>query len=115
MADRESVIKGPEVHLTPNSRCKGCPYPNNGFCGDQVFRDALALLKAQELELHYRTPRKVEHEATIKRCCTCPSCGNVLDQFERFGVGKVRIMNNYCHFCGQALDWSDEEKSVVRL
>jgi len=45
---------------------------------------ALVLLKSQEQELRYRTPQKVEHEATLKRCCTCPSCGNVLDQFEQF-------------------------------
>lgn len=48
MTDREKVIKGLEIHLKPNSRCAGCPYPNNGLCGDQLYRDALALLKAQE-------------------------------------------------------------------
>lgn len=47
MIDREKVIKGLEIHLKPNSRCMGCPYPNNGLCGDQLYRDALALLKAQ--------------------------------------------------------------------
>lgn len=45
---REKVIRGMEIHLKPNSRCVGCPYPNNGLCGDQLYRDALALLKAQE-------------------------------------------------------------------
>ena len=109
------VIKGLECCITDGPDCPNdCPYI--GDCNrKQLHTDALALLKAQERELHYRTPRKVEHEATIKRCCTCPSCGNVLDQFERFGVGRVRIMNKYCHFCGQALDWSDEERSVVRF
>lgn len=48
MNDLEKVIKGLEIHLKPNSRCMGCPYPNNGLCGDQLYRDALALLKAQE-------------------------------------------------------------------
>ena len=47
MIDREKVIKGLEIHLKPNSRCMGCPYPNNGLCGDQLYRDAIALLKAQ--------------------------------------------------------------------
>ena len=46
--DREKVIKGLEIHLKGNSRCKGCPYPNNGLCGDQLMADALALLKEQE-------------------------------------------------------------------
>lgn len=113
MTDQEKVIKGLECCAVG---CRsGCPYSDIDDCESVLCADALALLKAQERELRCRTPRKVEHEATIKRCCTCPSCGNVLDQFERFGVGKVRIMNKYCHFCGQALDWSDEERSVVRF
>lgn len=48
MNEREKVIQALEIHLKPNSRCVGCPYPNNGLCGDQLYRDALALLKAQE-------------------------------------------------------------------
>lgn len=48
MNDWEKVIKGLEIHLKPNSRCMGCPYPNNGLCGDQLYRDALALLKEQQ-------------------------------------------------------------------
>lgn len=48
MPDREKVIKGLEIHTKPNSRCVGCPYPNNGLCGDQLYMDALALLKEQE-------------------------------------------------------------------
>lgn len=48
---REKVIRGLEIHLKPNSRCVGCPYPNNGLCGDQLYRDALALLKEQEARL----------------------------------------------------------------
>ena len=47
MTDREKVIKGLEIHTKPNSRCVGCPYPNNGLCGDQLYVDALALLKEQ--------------------------------------------------------------------
>ena len=117
MDNMEKAIKGLEccVLRDPDdkSRCEQCPY--DGACLNRLKHDALVLLKSQEQELRYRTSRKVEHEATLKRCCTCPSCGNVLDQFEQFGVGKVRIMNDYCHFCGQALDWSDEEKSMVRF
>lgn len=48
MPDRGKVIKGLEIHTKPNSRCVGCPYPNNGMCGDQLYMDALVLLKAQE-------------------------------------------------------------------
>ena len=54
MIDREKVIKGLEIHTKPNSRCVGCPYPNNGLCGDQLYRDALALLKEQAEIVHCR-------------------------------------------------------------
>jgi len=47
----DKVINGLKVHLKPNSRCAGCPYPNNGLCGDQLYRDALALLEEQEPRL----------------------------------------------------------------
>ena len=48
MIDKEKVIKGLETHIKPNSKCVGCPYPNNGLCGDQLYHDALILLKEQE-------------------------------------------------------------------
>ena len=48
MVDREKVLKGLEIHTKPNSRCVGCPYPNNGLCGDQLYMDALKLLKEQQ-------------------------------------------------------------------
>ena len=62
-----------------------------------------------------RTPTKVEHTATIYKCCTCPTCGNVVDEFDKWGETYTRITTDYCRFCGQALDWSDEERSVVRF
>lgn len=54
-------------------------------------------------------PKKLTHEATLIRCCTCPTCKNVLDEFEEFvpNGGKIRIKTQHCKFCGQALDWSD--------
>lgn len=57
----------------------------------------------------YRTPKKVTHEATLYRCCTCPTCKNVVDEFERFGDAEkpVMIASSYCRYCGQALDWSE--------
>lgn len=52
MTDIEKVIKGLEIHIKQNSRCVGCPYPNNGMCGDQLYMDALALLKEQEKRIN---------------------------------------------------------------
>ena len=58
--------------------------------------------------LEKQTPKKITHTATLKTSCTCPNCGNCLDKFEKFGESIVRIKHQYCHFCGQALVWSDE-------
>lgn len=55
-------------------------------------------------------PKKVTHEATLYKCCTCPTCKNVVDKFEKWGESTVRITCEYCHFCGQALDWSEANK-----
>lgn len=47
--------------------------------------------------LEKATPKKVTHEATKTNLNTCPNCRNV--------VGY----QDYCMFCGQALDWSEED------
>ncbi len=59
--------------------------------------------KARERQM----ARKITHESTIYKCCTCPNCKNVVDEFETIGDKKMRVTFNYCHFCGQKLDWSD--------
>lgn len=51
------------------------------------------------------TPRKVEHQASLYRYGTCPNCGNVVSEFEKWGEQTVHITVAYCKFCGQALDW----------
>lgn len=53
-------------------------------------------------------PTKVTHEASLYRCCTCPSCHNVVGRIERWGDSDVRITEPFCKLCGQALDFSDE-------
>ena len=46
------------------------------------------------------TPKKVEKN--IEDVSYCPNCKVV--------VANKNIINdlNYCHYCGQAVDWSDE-------
>lgn len=60
--------------------------------------------------LEKQIPKKITHEATLQRCATCPTCKNVLDEFIEFipGQPKIRVTFTNCHFCGQALDWSDD-------
>ena len=56
-----------------------------------------------------QVPKKVTHEATLYKCCTCPTCKNVVDEHTDFLDKRVRVTVQYCKFCGQALDWSDKE------
>lgn len=72
---------------------------------------------ADEVEkaMRKQTPQKVTHEATLLRCCTCPSCKNVVDHFEMFGDARMRVTYQYCHFCGQKLDWGGYKEEMDRL
>ena len=67
----------------------------------------IAMSKALERQI----PTKVTHEASLYKCCTCPNCKNVVDKFEKWGESTVRITYQYCHFCGQNLDWQDETRT----
>ena len=59
--------------------------------------------------LEKQIPQKVTHEATLYKCCTCPNCKNVVDEFTEFMGNRCRVTPIYCKYCGQALDWSDSE------
>ena len=74
--------------------------------GDYVGLEAL---KIAALSLGKQVPKKPTHEATLCKCFTCQSCKNVVDEFEAIGNEKHRVLVPHCRFCGQALDWSDEE------
>ena len=52
-------------------------------------------------------PKKITHEATLKKCCTCPACLNVVDEFVKIGDIRIRVEFEHCYFCGQKLDWSE--------
>lgn len=75
--------------------------------------DPIEMLEARRIgmkALEKQIPKMVTHEATLEICCTCPSCGNVVDSFEEFVSGrKVRITYQCCHFCGQRLKWSEDD------
>lgn len=75
----------------------------SAFSISEISSEIIKALKKQ-------VPKKVTHEASLIKCCTCPSCKNVLDKFEQFVPGglKIRVTYNHCHFCGQKLDWNME-------
>lgn len=68
----------------------------------KAYEDMEMAISALEKQI----PKKITHEATIYKCCTCPSCKNVVDEFETIGDSRVRVTFQFCHFCGQALDWN---------
>ena len=98
MTEREKVIKGLEIHLKPNSRCVGCPYPNNGLCGDQLYRDALSLLKAQEPQKAEWTTKRTQKHDGEWYCTACDYEPIVMtDDME------------YCPGCGAKMDLEESE------
>lgn len=84
----EKVVKGLEVHIKPNSRCVGCPYPNNGLCGDQLYSDALSLIRQQQ-EAVKPVKQIEEREWTV--------CGNCREHL----ISKWM----FCPYCGKAVKW----------
>jgi len=91
--DREKVIKGLEIHIKPNSRCVGCPYPNNGLCGDQLYHDALALLKEQEA-VEARKKNDGKPQPWTSWWYVCGDCGQEIEYHDRF-----------CRWCGRPVKW----------
>lgn len=92
MPDRENVIKYLELCVSNSFECSlQCPYaaPVSGFCYDNLMRDALELLKAQE-------PIKPnEYDPVIYGTrYTCGACKH-----------KIYRNENYCHNCGRAVKW----------
>ncbi len=67
-----------------------------------------AMFKIAADALKKRTPTMVTHEATKYACYTCPSCKNVVDETTEFIPGqKIRVQQQWCKYCGQALKWED--------
>lgn len=92
----------------------------------QTVKENIAILESQEprdagyyLQLEHekivlnalekQMPKTVTHEASLYRCCTCPTCKNVIDKFEKWSENTIRITYKYCYFCGQKLDWGDQQ------
>ena len=103
------------MRITPKSKC----VPPKDIEGDWLYKpeykcwygngasygeDICTVVRDDSEKL---IPKKITHEATLFRCCTCPSCGNVVDEFTEFAGRRMRVISAYCKFCGQSLDWSD--------
>ena len=93
MPDREKVIKGLERLLGTagciaiyDSECKSCPYSHVNGCVDQILKDALELLKAQE-------PAKPIVAGKETHWYEC-ECGTGIDYRDPF-----------CRGCGRLVKW----------
>lgn len=107
MTEREKVIKGMEYCIDYAQRvkdlindvpCEGCPYAalkpiavGQGDCIDSLFKDALALLKAQEPV----KPNEIWYGGVLVYY-QCPIC-----------TSKLYAVDRYCAHCGRAVKWDD--------
>ncbi len=54
-----------------------------------------------------RIPAKVIRKAgTDNRFC--PYCGNIVSSFEKWDNREMMLGMDYCKYCGQNLNWSDD-------
>lgn len=59
------------------------------------------------------TPKKPISKYIVDgRYCVCPECGALLDEECLLKTYEcLREGHQYCHVCGQAIDWSEEDGS----
>lgn len=59
------------------------------------------------------TPKKPISKYIVDgRYCVCPECGALLDEECLLKTYEcLREVHQYCHVCGQAIDWSEEDGS----
>lgn len=94
---REKVIKGLVCHfLVEMNVCEKCPYYPNENCTDDMAKDVLALLKAQEPLEPIRPGLGVIHHDNGSKSyfLHCPLDGTTLLEGD-----------NYCRRCGRAVKW----------
>ena len=121
MKTPDEIKKGLECCGSNGANADACPYMKHGSCWDcfdassaymNIMQDALAYIQQLESDnarlREKDTPKPCEHKATLYKCLTCPSCGNVVSQHEMWGETEVRILPKYCKFCGQRIEYPKE-------
>lgn len=75
MADLSKVIAGLEACLKSTPKyCFGCPYEGAKYCHDEMFTDALELLKGITRDCH--TCMYEDSYSGAEPCCSCGSKGD---------------------------------------
>ena len=90
MTNRETVIKGLEIHLNElgiGKSCSECPYWQTNPCESHLIADAIALLKEQEAV-------KPMKQTEVSEWTVCGNC-------------KTHIISKwqFCPYCGKAVKW----------
>lgn len=87
-----------------------CAYCGKGDCGTCLIRNDLNVLS--EL-VDKSTPTEPSIVKGAVEATVCPHCGAWVER--RIKIESPKVANafaypplDYCHCCGQALDWSDE-------
>lgn len=93
--DGEKVCKGLEVHIKPNSRCVGCPYPNNGLCGDQLYSDVLALIRQQQERIAELEAAQTARLITEKDFEKADCWGNIPAWYEHNPSIKIKTIDGW--------------------
>lgn len=99
MADKEKVIRGLECCIGEWTvpECENCPYEGTCERLDGLFKDALALLKAQE-------PEECENvnKSRIFCCSVCEyEVSDIFIDEQRFEYPSI----NFCPNCGKRVKW----------
>ena len=102
MADREKVLKGLEICISPVCRTD-CPYYNDrDGCSLMLMQDALELLKAQEPVPIIITDNEPFGTGVW---CDCGNCGETLIVLKDTNTEAASKMIRYCRKCGRAVKW----------
>lgn len=104
MTDSEKVLKGLECCVRDMGTCDLCPYEYSAYdenCGDQLFKDILALLKAREPRME--TQGRWERVGSDGIVC-CSVCGIPMNKtrvcWPDNDNGYYYIATKYCPHCG---------------
>lgn len=109
MADIEKVIKGLEHCTSYGSTCDKCDYwehnrnEDDPHCGDVLMRDALELLKEQQVEIK-RLKGEGKPPTWKKGKAFCGNCGGCLENKEMFSSYPVQSIR-FCKWCGTPVNW----------
>ena len=89
----KSLIADAETHREPDGTI------------NMIFSDDIEALNIAIYETEYRVPKKPKEIVREfgDRTLGCPACAHPIGSV----VSSRRYQPRYCHFCGQALDWRE--------